>query len=109
MGKVKSYLQLHLNILLFSLTGIFAKMAAIQYDKDVIRVYHIDDFKLCNLCFCLAKGHQEIFFKYSICQSKCLYNLDASVGDSDFSRESFASEHHWYVSGIYGGIGGADV
>ena len=34
MEKVKSYVQLHLNILLFSLTGIFSKMAAIQYEKN---------------------------------------------------------------------------
>ena len=30
---MKNYMQLHLNILLFSLTGIFSKLASIQYGK----------------------------------------------------------------------------
>ena len=34
MGKTKDYVQLHLNILLFSLTGIFSKLASIQYNKE---------------------------------------------------------------------------
>ena len=34
MEKVKIYVQLHLNILLFSLTGIFSKLAAIEYDEN---------------------------------------------------------------------------
>ena len=34
MEKVKNYIQLHLNIMMFSLTGIFSKMAAMQYEEE---------------------------------------------------------------------------
>ncbi len=34
MEKTKKYIQLHLNILLFSLTGIFSKLAGIQYARQ---------------------------------------------------------------------------
>ena len=33
MSKVKDYIQLHLNILLFSLTSVFSKFASIQYNR----------------------------------------------------------------------------
>ncbi|MGI6007348.1 MAG: EamA family transporter [Ruminococcus sp.] len=33
MERAKKYIQLHLNILLFSLTGIFSKLASIQYNQ----------------------------------------------------------------------------
>lgn len=34
MEKAKKYIQLHLNILLFSLTGIFSKLAGMQYNQS---------------------------------------------------------------------------
>ena len=34
MEKVENYIQLHLNILLFSLTSVFSKLASIQYNKN---------------------------------------------------------------------------
>ena len=34
MERMRKYLLLHLNILLFSFTGIFSKLASIQYNKD---------------------------------------------------------------------------
>ncbi|MGI6010582.1 MAG: EamA family transporter [Ruminococcus sp.] len=34
MEKAKKYIQLHLNILLFSLTSIFSKLASIQYNQS---------------------------------------------------------------------------
>ena len=33
MSKLKDYIQLHMNILLFSLTSVFSKAAAVQYNK----------------------------------------------------------------------------
>ena len=33
MEKVKNYIQLHLNILLFSLTSVFSKIASVQYNR----------------------------------------------------------------------------
>ena len=33
MTKIKDYIQLHLNILLFSLTSVFSKLASVYYNK----------------------------------------------------------------------------
>ena len=33
MKKAKKYIQLHLNVLLFSLTGVFSKAASVQYNE----------------------------------------------------------------------------
>ena len=33
MPKIRDYVQLHLNILLFSLTSVFSKMASVQYNR----------------------------------------------------------------------------
>ena len=34
MTKIKDYIQLHLNILLFSLTSVFSKLASVYYNKE---------------------------------------------------------------------------
>lgn len=34
MTKLKDYIQLHLNILLFSLTSVFSKLASVYYNKE---------------------------------------------------------------------------
>ena len=33
MTKIKDYIQLHLNILLFSLTSVFSKLASVYYNN----------------------------------------------------------------------------
>ena len=33
MNRAKNYIQLHLNVFLFSLTGVFSKAASIQYNE----------------------------------------------------------------------------
>ena len=33
MERIKNYIQLHLNIMLFSFTGVFSKMAAMAYNQ----------------------------------------------------------------------------
>lgn len=37
MAKIKDYVILHLNVMLFSLTGIFSKMASIQYNRQGLK------------------------------------------------------------------------
>lgn len=34
MERIKPFLQLHLNILLFSFTGVFSKLASVQYNRQ---------------------------------------------------------------------------
>ena len=37
MNKAKNYIQLHLNILLFSLTSVFSKAASVQLNRGGIK------------------------------------------------------------------------
>lgn len=37
MERIKKYLPLHLNIMLFSFTGIFSKLASIQYNENGLK------------------------------------------------------------------------
>ena len=37
MNKAKDYIQLHLNILLFSLTSVFSKAASVQLNRGGIK------------------------------------------------------------------------
>ena len=39
MTKIKDYIQLHLNILLFSLTSVFSKLASVYYNKEGLHMY----------------------------------------------------------------------
>ena len=61
----RNYLQLHLNILLFSLTSVFSKLASIQYNKNGLHapasicIPVPDDRQLRNLRDRLATGHQK--------------------------------------------------
>ena len=36
MGKIKDYILLHLNIMLFSFTSVFSKLASVQFNKKGI-------------------------------------------------------------------------
>ena len=66
--KVKSYIQLHLNFLLFSMTSIFAKMAAIQYDKDGLQsklLYVFIALMILN-CAIYALAWQKVIKKFSL-------------------------------------------
>lgn len=43
MNKTKNYIQLHLNILLFSLTSVFSKCASVQFNNGGLKI-------LCCIC-----------------------------------------------------------
>ena len=51
MSKVKDYIQLHLNILLFSLTSVFSKFASIQYNRHGLSSPLLYLFLFLNLYF----------------------------------------------------------
>lgn len=73
MSKLKDYIQLHLNILLFSLTSVFSKAASVQYNKHGLSspLLYLFLFLMvanCGICHHLAAGHQESLFVYCLCQ-----------------------------------------
>ena len=68
MEKVKIYTQLHLNILLFSLTSIFSKMAAIQYDKNGLqsKLLYVFIFLMLLNCAIYAFVWQKVIKNFSL-------------------------------------------
>ncbi|WP_242998500.1 hypothetical protein [Blautia sp. OF03-13] len=40
MNKAKNYIQLHLNILLFSLTSVFSKAASVQLNGEESKILY---------------------------------------------------------------------
>ena len=68
MEKIKSYVQLHLNILLFSLTSIFSKMAAIQYNQNGLhsKLLYLFIFLMLLNCAIYAFAWQKVIKKFSL-------------------------------------------
>ena len=68
MEQLKNYIQLHLNILLFSLTGIFSKLASIQYNKNGLHtpLLYLFAFLMLANCGVYALAWQKIIKKFSL-------------------------------------------
>lgn len=67
MEKVKNYIQLHLNILLFSLTSVFSKMASVQYNKHGLGSIWLYVFLALMIgnCGIYAIAWQQVIKKFS--------------------------------------------
>ena len=68
MGKTKNYIFLHLNILLFSLTSIFSKLASMEYNKNGICGWKLYLFLFLMLVNCLvyAIAWQKVIKKFDL-------------------------------------------
>lgn len=68
MGKTKNYIFLHLNILLFSLTSIFSKLASMEYNKNGIYGWKLYLFLFLMLVNCLvyAIAWQKVIKKFDL-------------------------------------------
>ena len=68
MEKVKNYAQLHLNILVFSLTGIFSKLAAIEYDENGLhsRLLYVFILLMVLNCAFYAVAWQKVIKHFSL-------------------------------------------
>ena len=63
MSKLKDYIQLHLNILLFSLTSVFSKAASVQYNKHGLSS---PLFLMVANCGIYAITWQQVIKKFSL-------------------------------------------
>ena len=61
MSKLKDYIQLHLNILLFSLTSVFSKAASVQYNKHYLFL-----FLMVANCGIYAVAREQVIKKFSL-------------------------------------------
>ena len=68
MKNFRNYLQLHLNILLFSLTSVFSKLASIQYNKDGLHspLFYLFLFLMIANCGIYAIAWQQVIKKFSL-------------------------------------------
>ena len=68
MSKVKDYIQLHLNILLFSLTSVFSKFASIQYNRHGLNspLLYLFLFLMVANCGIYAITWQQVIKKFSL-------------------------------------------
>ena len=62
MTKIKDYIQLHLNILLFSLTSVFSKLASVYYNKEGLH----SPFLMIANCGIYAIAWQQVIKKFSL-------------------------------------------
>lgn len=70
MVGIKKYTLLHINILLFSFTSIFSKMASLEYNKSGIYGWRLYLFLFLMLVNC---------FVYAIAWQKVIKNFDLST------------------------------
>ena len=68
MPKYKDYIQLHLNILLFSLTSVFSKLASIQYNRHGLHgpLLYVFLFLMIANCGIYAIAWQQVIKKFSL-------------------------------------------
>ena len=68
MSKIKDYIQLHLNILLFSLTSVFSKFASIQYNRHGLHspMLYVFLFLMIANCGIYAIAWQQVIKKFSL-------------------------------------------
>ena len=68
MKKINAYVQLHGNILLFSLTSVFSKMAAMEYNENGLHSKHLYLFILLMFLNCAfyAFAWQKVIKHFSL-------------------------------------------
>mgnify|MGYP005819866465 CR=1 FL=1 len=68
MGKIKDYILLHLNILLFSFTSVFSKLASVQFrEKGIWSIlFYVFLFLMLLNCFVYALAWQKVIRKFDL-------------------------------------------
>ena len=91
LNKAKNYIQLHLNILLFSLTSVFSKAASVQLNRGGIKnpLLYVFLFLMVANCGIYAiawqKVIEKILFVNRICKPQRLSDLVPDLGRAHFS------------------------
>ena len=68
MWKIKDYILLHLNIMLFSFTSVFSKLASVQFNKKGIWSIWLYVFLFLMLlnCFVYALAWQKVIRRFEL-------------------------------------------
>lgn len=67
-ARSRDYIQLHLNILLFSLTGVFSKCASVQYGEHGLKspLLYVFLFLMVANCGIYALAWQKVIKKFEL-------------------------------------------
>ena len=98
MSKIKDYIQLHLNILLFSLTSVFSKFASIQYNRHGLRspMLYVFLFLMIANCGIYAIAWQQVIKKFSLSTAyanKSVYLLWSQIWAVFIFHESLSARN----------------
>ena len=76
MTKLKDYIQLHLNILLFSLTSVFSKLASVYYNKEGLNAWQqvIKKFSLST-----AYANKSVYLLWSQVWAVIIFHENLSI------------------------------
>lgn len=68
MNRFKNYFLLHLNILLFSFTGVFSKKASLEWNKHGLKspLFYLFLFLMMGNCFIYALAWQKVIKKFDL-------------------------------------------
>ena len=68
MNKMKNYLLLHLNILLFSFTGVFSKAASVQFNRHGLSgmLLYVFVFLMFLNCMVYALAWQKVIKRFDL-------------------------------------------
>ena len=102
MSKIKDYIQLHLNILLFSLTSVFSKAASVQYNKHGLSspLLYLFMFLMVANCGIYAITWQQVIKKFSLSTAyanKSVYLLWSQIWAVIIFHENLSIQN---ISGI---------
>ena len=102
MEKAKNYLLLHLNILLFSFTGIFSKAASVQYNRGGLKapLLYVFLFLMVLNCGVYALAWQKILKKFELSTAyahKSVYLIWSQVWAVLIFKESLSP---WNIAGM---------
>ena len=71
MGKIRDYILLHLNIMLFSFTSVFSKLASVQFNEGGLGNPMLYVFVFLMFLDCLV---------YALCWQKVIKRFDLNIG-----------------------------
>lgn len=109
MEKAKNYLLLHLNILLFSFTGVFSKAASVQYNLHGLRgiLLYVFVFLMFLNCAVYAVVWQKVIkrFKLNVAYAnKTVYMIWSQVWAVFIFKESLSVQNIVGLLLVFAGV-----
>lgn len=114
LNKAKDYIQLHLNILLFSLTSVFSKAASVQLNRGGIKnpLLYVFLFLMVANCGIYAIAWQKVIKKFSLSTAyanRSVYLIWSQIWAVLIFMKSDGKKYHRPSDCAGGSYGGAAI